>query len=397
MNSYDTILYIDRTFLICGIIGILQVFFGHSFPILEGPAGTWWEVFICLIQVAKNEGVPLHNLLGELEMGLIIAGGAAVLLAYLGLLERVRRLFTPSVTGTFLVLLSLQLSPSLLGGIVGVDSTPKSHIEPITTIISILILSFTIWLMARGKGILKNFAVLVGLGVGWFIFIALGKVALPTLGSQNIIMLPSLFPWGVPRFNLGIVVTSVITIFVLMSNLIAAIQAMGSTIGVEPTSKHFERGTLITGIGTVLAGCFGTIGMVPMVNSASLVSLSGIKSRKAFLLSSIAIACLGFLPQVARFIITMPLSIGYDILFIVFAQLLSFGLKDFKRLAWNQRDMFIIGIPILAGAGLFYLPAHAWIGFPPIVEYLAGNGLIFGTLLVILMEHVIFRDSPVAK
>ncbi|GMA63298.1 hypothetical protein GCM10025859_37380 [Alicyclobacillus fastidiosus] len=38
-------LYTERSFFICGMVGLLQALIGHRYAIIEGPAGMWWGSF----------------------------------------------------------------------------------------------------------------------------------------------------------------------------------------------------------------------------------------------------------------------------------------------------------------------------------------------------------------
>jgi len=386
-------LFIEQTFFICGVINLLQLLIGHRYPIIEGPAGMWWGVVVVLIGVTKESHGSLPGLLASLELGLLCAGIVFLLIASLRLTSRVLKLFTPIVTGTFLVLLALQLSKSLVSGMLGVDEGNHTQVVPLIACLTIALTSLSIGLMLRGKGILKNMAVLITLALGWLIFAVLGMVRKPLIGHTSFVAIPKLFPWGIPKFHVGIVLTCMLTAIILMSNLVASIQAFAGVIGEQADTRRFSAGTFISGIGTVLSGLFGTIGNVPLTSAASFVSLTRIASKLPFLLASVLLMILGLIPSVGQFAGTLPAPVGYAVLFTVFGQLLGFGLRDFHSLELNQRDVFVLGIPLLTGVGTFFLPNQAWSSLPPFMSYILDNGLIVGIVIVLLLEHVIFRKK----
>lgn len=393
LSPHNTGVYLDQTLIACGIIGILQVLFGHRYPIIEGPAGTWWGVTLVLIQMTKESGGSLPDLMRQLELGLMVAGLVAVLLAACGLLGFLRRLFTPIVTGTFMLLLALQLSRSLVSGVLGIDSG-ANVVNVRIAALSVLLIAFTVFLMVKGPGIVKSLAVLIGLAVGWIVYALLGLAPGAPGAPGPVFHLPTLFPWGVPQAQSGILVTCAITMVVLMSNLITSVQVMGSAKRERPDGGRFVRGTFMTGLGTVIAGAVGSVGNIPLSVSASLVDLTGIGAQMPFLISSVVILILGMLPAVGHFAAGLPAPVGYAVLFAIFGQLLGFGLRDFKGLALNQRDLFIIGIAVLSGVGIFFVPSTAWKTLPPMAAYLLDNGLIVGVVLVLILEHLVFRKTP---
>jgi xanthine/uracil permease len=391
MNPHDVALYTERTFFVCGLIGVLQAIFGHRYGIIEGPAGMWWGVCIVLINMARDVGTSMASLQSSLEMGLIISGIVFVLFALFRVIDWVRRLFTPVVTGTFLVLLSLQVSKSLIEGILGIGFHGSTRVLPHIALLSVCLIAFTIGLMVKGRGLIKNLAVLIGLVVGWVLFALFGLVDLPNTYAP-VVAWPQVFPFGPPHLNVGITITCVITSVILLSNLIASIQAFALVSGENPSSSVYQRGTLVTGIGTLLSGVFGTVGAVPLTAAASLVSLTGIASRLPFVIASAGVAVLGFFPNIGQWVATLPSSVGYAILFTVFGQLLGFGLRDYKGLELSQRDFFVVSPAILTGVGILFVPGTAWLGLPKILGYILDNGLIVGVLLVLFLEHVVFRQ-----
>lgn len=394
LSPHRTGVYLDQTLVASGIVGILQVLFGHRYPIIEGPAGTWWGVTLVLIQMTKDSGGSLPDLMRQLELGLIVGGVVAVLLAAFGLLGFLRKLFTPIVTGTFMLLLALQLSRSMVAGVLGLDSGGNVvHVRVL--LLSIVLIAFTVFLMVKGPGMVKSLAVLIGLAVGWGLFAVFGLAPSAAGSAGPVFALPKLFPWGAPQAQSGILVTCGITMVVLMSNLITSIQVMGTASRERPDGARFVRGTFMTGLGTAVTGAAGSVGNIPLSVSASLVDLTGIRERMPFLISSMVVLVLGMLPVVGHFAAGLPAPVGYAVLFAIYGQLLGFGLRDFKGLALNQRDLFIIGIAVLSGVGIFFVPSTAWKTLPPMAAYLLDNGLIVGVVIVLILEHLVFRKGVV--
>ncbi|MFB5192996.1 purine/pyrimidine permease [Alicyclobacillus fastidiosus] len=385
-------LYTERSFFICGLVGLLQALIGHGYAIIEGPAGMWWGVFLVLIQMTKDEHGSLQSLLQDLEFGLIIAGVVFIVLGATGLLAWIRKLFTPVVTGTFLVLLALQVSKSLVEGVLGIGFRNRPTFSPEIALLSVLLMVLTIFLMFKARGIIQSIAVLIGLVVGWIVYAMLGLVDTPHTAAA-VFSVPSVFPFGPPKFHMGVSITCVITAVILLSNLIASVQAFAGAAHEIPSSRAYNRGSVLTGVGTALSGIFGVAGVVPLTAAASLVALTGIASRLPFIIASAAVALLGFFPFIGQWVATLPAPAGYAILFTVFAQLLGFGLRDYKQLALDQRDVFVISIAVLTGVGIYFIPATAWLGLPAVLSYLLDNGLIIGIVLVLIFEHVVFRRS----
>lgn len=293
-------------------------------------------------------------------------------------------------------MLSMQVSKSLVEGVLGIGYEGSDQVIPKIVLLSLLLISFTVGIMMKAKGMLKSMAVLIGLGTGWLLYALLGMVRFPEEQAPWA-ALPQVFPFGVPQWNTGIVITCVITSAILLSNLIASIQVFASAADEKVTDSMINRGSFMTGIGTLLAGLFGTVAAVPLTAAASMVVLTRIASRLPFLLASIGFIVLGLLPRVGQWLSTIPQPVGYAILFTVFGQLLGFGLRDYKRMELNLKDLFIIGFSLLSGVGLMFVPGSAWANLPSVFGYIVGNGLIVGVTLSIVLEHVVFKRKQQAE
>ena len=55
------------------------------------------------------------------------------------------------------------------------------------------------------------------------------------------------------------------------------------------------------------------------------------------------------------------------------------------------RDYFVVGLPVLLGTCVGFLPENMLTSLPVGVRVIFGNGLVIGILLVLLLEHVLLR------
>ncbi|MHB1043147.1 MAG: hypothetical protein ACYC0Q_09975, partial [Eubacteriales bacterium] len=59
----------------------------------------------------------------------------------------------------------------------------------------------------------------------------------------------------------------------------------------------------------------------------------------------------------------------------------------------GPREMVILGISIMVGNGISFLPAQSFAVIPLTLSYFLSNGLIVGVILSMLFEHVVFRSK----
>lgn len=378
----------QRTFFLQALASFLQVTLGHRLPIIEGPSGMWWGIFITLAAMAPGLGKPMAVLCTDLEFGVIITGLILVVIGLSGLIGRTLKLFTPAVTGSVLVLLGLQLSGTFVRGMLGI-TTSHGQVDLNSSIISLVVVVIVVGFSLKAKGFLGSIAILVGIAGGWILAALAGVSHGVTWGYGSMVALPQIFAWGRPTFDLGIVLTCVLTGLLVLSNLVASILAMERVLETELPKRSYDRGVALTGLSDILSGMGSTVGFVPYSAGAGMVSLTKVASRLPFIIFSAALLVMGLLPPVGAFLASIPEPVGYSALLASFCQMIGFGLKDYARMKLTSRDYFVVGLPLLFGTGLMFLPAGAFEGAPALARYILGNGFIAGMLLCMLLEHVL--------
>ncbi|WP_052948070.1 purine/pyrimidine permease [Aneurinibacillus tyrosinisolvens] len=385
--------FVQQTFFFIGFVSLLQIWVGHRLPITEGPAGMWWGIFVILANLGSVAGQSPKEIGQSLEMGLIITGIMLVILGATGFIEKVQKLFTPLVTGGYLVLLAVSLSSSVMKGMLGVGYFSKeSGVHSGVALISIALV-FLCFIMIRSRyKYIRSFAILICMLIGWLVYSTLGWTR-PPGEVHGFFSLPRLFFWGPPIFHLGTVLTSMLTGLILLTNLIASIAVVSQVTNVKPGNKEFRRGGMVTGVAHILSGAGGIVGLVPLSIAAGVIQVSRIASRLPFIIASILLMIFGLLPMVSSALSGLPSPVGYAVMFVSFTQLLGFGLQDFSRVKLDERNILILGFGLLAGIGLMFVPAEAFRQLPPIVSYIFGNGLVMGVLLIIFLEQVVMRKK----
>lgn len=372
---------VQRTLLVSGTATLVQSYIGHRMPIQEGPAGLWFGVFLVLAGAAPALGITVPELRADVQLGLIAAGLLMVLLGSLGLVRRLASRMTPLVTGSYLLLLALQVSGPFVRGMAG-GETP----ELTTFLLSATTLAIIAGCSLYGQGALRSLAVLIGLLTGWLLFIITGAGGIPTFGEIPLVQLPQLFAWGSPSLNAGVILTSLVTGLLAFINLFGAMEAMSAVTRTEPAPADYDRGGLAMGINHMLSGIGGQGGIIVLTHSAALVSLMGPGSMGALRLAGAAIALLGFFPAVAAVFAAIPAPVGYAALFALFAQVAGIGLQRLGTVVREPRALTAAGIGLMAGVGAMMLPSSLISLLPPILRFIVGNGLMVGTLTVLGLE-----------
>lgn len=390
LNQDEIAVFVQRTFFFVGVASLLQVLFGHRLPIIEGPAGMWWGIFLIMAQVGTSLGKTPDEIGRNLQFGLIVAGIVLVLIGIFRLVEKIRRIFTPMVTGTYMILLAVSLSGSFLKGILGIGYFDP-YVHTGIAIVSLLLLSFTFFLVISRWKWARSYSLLIGMIVGWLIYLILDWTSFPELDRIRLYDVPGFFFWGAPSFDPGITITSVLTGLILLTNLVASIVVMLRAANHRPDEQIYNRGGTYTGIAHILSGVGGVVGLVPLSIAAGVVETTRIASRSPFILASLLMMAMGFFPVIGAIFSGLPAPVGYAVLFVSFTQLLGFGVKDLSLVKWDRDNVLIVGSSLLMGCGLMFVPGEALAKLPQLLAFLVGNGFMVGVLTCILLEQIVFR------
>ncbi len=390
LNGQETTAMLQRTFFLCGVMSILQTRLGHRYPIVDGPAGLWMGILITLTTTTTAFGGNLAQLRTDLETGMIIAGIFIIFIGVTGLISWVSKVFTPLVNGVFLILMVLQLSGSMMKGMTGTTRGGESISLP-DVFVFFLTAGIILMINIKGKGFLKSIATLVGVAVGWCAAFAVGIGKPYAASGSGLFSLPTVFAWGAPTFNGGVVVTCVMGCLMLFANVLASIYGMADITQDTVTKKQLNKAVGIYGLSAVATGSFPTVGYVPFASSMGVIEMTGVASRKPFYLGSICMIVLGMIAPVGAFFASIPPAVGYAAMMIVFSFIFGQGLREFQRIEFTPRENLIVGISMLVGMGIMFLPSGLFAVLPGVAKYLFSNGLIDGILVSIVLEQIVLR------
>lgn len=383
---------LQRTFFLCGVVSILQTALGHRYPIIDGPAGLWSGLLILMAGTVVSLGKSAEILRTDLEAGMIVGGAVIILLVILGLMNKLIKLFTPLINGVLILLMVLQISPSIVKGMTGITAD-HAVIDWKSCVVFFFTMFLILFLNMFAGGFIKSIATFIGVLAGWILAYFMGITAKTDLMAGGILSVPKIFAWGRPTFDLGITATCVIAAFVLLSMTFASINGMSEVVGDTVDNKRVNRAIGIHGFATVLAGIFPTIAFMPYVSSTGIVKMTGVAARKPFYLASVLMILMGMIAPFGAFFSGIPNAVGYAALIMIYALIMGQGFNELRKVEFTNRENFIVGISMLIGMGVMFLPSEAFSAMPQVAGYILSNGLIDGMIMAFLLEHVIIRKK----
>lgn len=384
LDQSEIVSAIQRAFVLTGIASLLQGIFGHRLSLMEGQSGLWWGVILSLAGTASAMNLELAAVGGSIALGAIISGLLITIFGLFGMGELLKKWFTPFVMFVFLILLANQLISIFIRGMLGLDTSDTINVK--SAVFSFALATLTILVHMRGKGIVSSLNLLVGMVVGWIAAVLI----FPTEAAETVTAAPffTLFPWGQPTLEWGIVVTVVITGLLNTTNTIATLKGAEPIFEKVVKPKEYRDSFVISGVMSTIAGLFGLVPFAPYASSLGFLQATGIKERSPFFLGSVLFILMGLVPSLSAFFSTIPRNVGSTVLFVAYIQLFGSAFKNIEGKTFNSKTIYRIGLPVLLGLAIMGLPSSAFSTLPQLIVPLFSNGLLVGIIAALFMELV---------
>ncbi len=372
-----------RSFWLTGLACLLQAIFGHRLPLMEGQSGLWWGVILGLVSMGTSAGIPLSTVGGSLAVGVMAGGLLVSVFGSLGWHRGLNRLFTPIVMAVLLFLLSAQLIDLFFQGMTGISQTGKVNLPMAGLALAVVLLVSA--LTIGPKGLVSNFAILIGLAVGWAIYeLGIGPTVAHVTPTVSEIF--RTFTWGRPSLNWGIILAAVLTALINTTNTVATLRAAQDVFGRSVADGQYRRSLILTGLYTFISGPFNLVPYAPYTSSIGFLRTTRLLARAPFMVGALLFTVLGAVPWLAGFFATMPISVGDAVLFVAYLQLFGSALGTLKGMEFSFRGIFRLALPVLSGLAILATPKAAFSSLPGFSQAILSNGMLVGILVSVLLE-----------
>ncbi len=377
--QYDTLaeqtLYTQKLFAVMGLTMIIQSLWGHRLPLVAGPAA------VLLVGVmATIDASP------EVIYTSIAVGGALVaLLATTGWIKRLQPLFSPRISIVMMALIAFTIVPVFLR-LIFADAEHYGFSLVLAVVLSIAMAVAN----NRLRGMWKSAVVLLALLVGTIIYFAVA--GLPSLEGATAAGAGSLLIS--PKFDVGVIVAFMICYIALLINELGSIQSVSAYVEADDVPRRSTRGVALTGVMNVVAGALGVLGPVDYTLSPGVIAATGCASRYPLVLAGVGLVLCALFPQLVAVLSAIPSPVmGVVLLYLMAAQVAaSFQMSGTAAVAKDFNGALTIGLPIMLALVVSFLPAEVSSTIPSVLRPIVGNGFVMGVIVVLLLEHVIFRN-----
>ena len=194
-------------------------------------------------------------------------------------------------------------------------------------------------------------------------------------------------------FEPGVLFSFLVCFLGLSINDLGSIESVGELIKPADLDRRVNRGIVVSGLANILAGFLGVVGPVNYSLSPGVIAATGCASRFTLLPAALLLACLACSSRALALIGAVPSVVVGSVFLYLSAYQIGAGLAVASEEAGRLHieDGLVMGLPLLLGTIVAFMPAPWVASFPPILRPIAGNGFLVGVVAVLILEHVIFR------
>ena len=376
---------------VSGVSTILQAVrvgrVGAGYVLLMGTSGA----FIAVCVAALVKGGP-----GLLATLVVASSLFQFLLA--AKLSLFRRLLTPTVAGTVLMLIAVTVMPFVFDMVKASPEGSSDWSAPTSWLVTVLVI---IVIALKSSGGLRLWAPVIGVVAGSVVASFFGLYDVDRVAEASWIGLPDA-GWPGLDLSFGSQFWSLLPAFVLVT-LIGAIETIGDAVAVQRVSWRQPRAVdyrvvqgavAADGTGNLLSGLAGTVPNTTYSSSVSITELTGVAARRVGVAIGVSFVVMAFLPKVLALVLAVPDAVVAAYLTVLIALLFVVGMKIVVEEASDFRKGLIAGIAFWIGVGF-----QNSLIFP---EYLAGfaggfleNGMTAGGIVAIVLT--VFTEATQAR
>ena len=368
--------------VVSGLTTILQAVrvgrVGAGHVLIMGTSGA----FIAVCVAALVEGGPTM-------MASLIIVSSLFQFALASRLSLLRRIFTPVVSGTVILLIAATVMPIVFDTMMAVPEDTATEAAPIAAAVTLVVVAA---LVLRGPPAWRLWAPLIG--------IVAGCAAGAPFGLYDVEQVADAAWVGVsfgafPGIDVtpGIDFWALLPAFVVVT-IVGAVETIGDSIAIQGVSRRRPRATDFRvvqgalnadGVGNFLSGILGTLPNTTYSSSVPIAEVTGIGARRVGVVIGVTFIVVAFFPKVAALVIAIPGPVAGAYLTVLIALLFVQGMQLIVRDGLDHRKAAVVGVSFWVGAGF----QNQWI-FPDLIEggfleVLLGNGMTAGTIVAVIM------------
>jgi len=310
-----------------------------------------------------------------------------------------RRIVTPIVSGTALMLIAVAVMPIAVGRLTDV---PAGAPEGGGLIAAGVTLAVATGMVLRASGVWRLWAPLSGILAGCAAALFFGLYDLRPVAEASWLDLPDVAAWPGIDLTPDTRFWALLPVFVIVS-VVAAIKTSSDGAVIQQASARKPRATdfrLVqgalnaSGVGILLSGIAVTPPVIIYLpSSVSLINLTGVAARGVGYAIGAMLFALAFLPKLTAVLLAVPSPVMGAFLLIIMGLLFVEGIRTVSQEGLDPQKGLVVGVALALGVGL---------GSGSVFESVLGetwsaslgNGMTIGVLATVLLTGFLELTSP---
>ncbi|WP_316570761.1 nucleobase:cation symporter-2 family protein [Neobacillus sp. YIM B06451] len=390
LDSMNTTFFIQMCFLAAGLATLIQTIGGLRLPVVQGPSY-----------------VPIGALAaigGKLGMGAVFGSllPGALLIAILGyplkwFAKAVKKIIPPLVGGTVIVIVGISLMPSAFNSIYTSPGNVGHNVLIAFVSAAVLVTCILLGRKAKGYGtFFRLVSVILAIVAGTITASFFGTIDFSSVKNAAWISFPSLFPFGKPVFDLQAILTMIFIYMIILIETTGTWFVVSTVTGSELNEKRLNKASFGEGLGCFVGSLFGGTPMTGYSSNAGIIAITGVASRMAIIAAGIILIALGLVPKLSAIITCVPQPVIQGIFGVVCVAIVMNGLKVIQHVEIDDRNMIVIGVPILLTVGTMVLPKEVLYSVPDFANYILSSGTAVGAIAVLILNLVVPHERKSA-
>ncbi|XP_008286187.1 solute carrier family 23 member 1-like [Stegastes partitus] len=386
---------INTIFFVSGLCTLLQITFGVRLPILQG--GTFsvltpamamlsmqefkcpaWTQNATLVNTSSPEFIEVwQTRMRTLQGSIMVASVLQILVGFSGLLGFLMRFIGPLTIAPTVSLIGLSLYDTA-----GQKLGSHWGISALTTALIILFSQYLcrvpVPVLAYNKTkklhfvmfyLFRTVPILLGITLPWLLcylltiydvlpsdstqygYLARTDVNGDALSEASWFMVPYPGQWGMPTVSLAGVFGIMAGIICSMIESVGDYYTCAKLSGAPRPPKHaINRGIGVEGIGSLLAGAFGTgNGTTSFSENIAALAITKVGSRTVIFLTGLLMILIGMLGKIGAIFTTIPTPVLGGMFVVMFGVISAAGISNLQYVDMNSsRNVFVFGFSMFS-------------------------------------------------
>ena len=307
------------------------------------------------------------------------------------LLNRLRAVFPPEISGLVILMIGLSGSIAGLRSMLGSGSVQTVAAEWYVAGITLAAMAaLNVW----ATGLLRMLCALIGLVIGYITAIFAGLVnarMFDAVKEAPAVALPSFghLSWSFDVALIAPFAIAAVAAAMKAAGTMAVCQRSNDANWVRPDMQSVTSGVLADGVTTALSGIVGGVGTTTSTPTVGLAAATGVTSRKVAYAVGAIFIILSLFPKLTALFAVIPRAVIVPALIFTLIFVVINGIQVINSRLMDARRTLTIGIAIIGGVAVEVFPSIA-ASAPNSLAPLIGSSLVFSTVIALVL-NMLFR------